>query len=121
SSAGIFPVRSPYELEDLPRLADADGDRAGSPVHALHGGGGEAARRGAGEPAGRFARYGRDLLRSRTPRLQRGAHRSEARRGAARNALVRPSRVDDDWSRRRPDVAALSAYAGTRSRRAAAC
>ena len=41
----------------------------------------------------------RDLLRPREPRLQRRAHRSDRRRGAARDALVRAARVRRTRSR----------------------
>src|SRR5205823_35508 len=84
---------------EVPRLAEADGNRARPSVHALHRCRGEAARGGTREPGGCFAADCRDLLRPRAARLQPGAHRSEGRRSFACNALVRPPRVDDERAR----------------------
>src|SRR5215210_3281603 len=62
------------ELAHLPRLAEADGVRAGSAVQALHGCRGAAAGGGADDDPGHPPRRGRDLLRPGAARLLRGAH-----------------------------------------------
>ena len=84
------------ELPDVPRLARADGDRARSPVQALHGRRGAAAG-GCARPArGLPAGGGGDLRRPRQERLLRSAHGPAGGRGAPRHALVRGARVGDE-------------------------
>src|SRR6188508_3892100 len=96
------------ERPHMPRLARADGARPGPPVQALHGRRGPASGRVSLTHLPRLARRGRDLLRSRAPRLQPRSYRPRCSGGAPRDALVRRPRMGDlrprsqrgQWKRR---------------------